>query len=203
MTNCADVRDALSAQLDGEDPGVAGSVIDDHLSACEECRAFGARIGTLHRSTRVTVAPPVPDLSAPILAAIARERDDTGDRRELPLRLVLAALGMLQLALSLPALVLGEDAGLPVHTARHLGSFGVALAVGFLYVSWRPSRVSGLLPVMTALVACLVGSSIADMLGGTTPAVTESQHLAEIVGVAALWLLAHPNTSRARRIVTP
>jgi predicted anti-sigma-YlaC factor YlaD len=202
MMTCTHVRDALSSQLDGEDPGVARSVIDNHLSTCEGCRAFATRIGALHRTLRVASAPPVPDLTAPILAAIARERGDTGDRRELPLRLVLAALGMVQLVLSLPALVLGEDAGLPVHTARHLGSFGVALAVGFLYVAWRPSRVSGLLPVMTALVACLVGSSIADMFGGTTPAVTESQHLAEVVGVAALWLLAHPTGIRTRRIVT-
>jgi predicted anti-sigma-YlaC factor YlaD len=151
---------------------------------------------------RVTAAPPVPDLSAPILARIAQERGDAGERRDLPVRLVLAALGVLQLALSLPALVLGEDAGLPVHTARHLGSFGVALAVGFLYVAWRPPRVSGLLPVMTALVACLVGTSVADVVGGTTPAITEAQHLAEIVGVATMWLLAHPNPARPRRIVT-
>jgi hypothetical protein len=55
--------------------------------------------------------------------------------------------------------------------------------------------------VLGALVACLVGTSIADVVAGTTPALAEGQHLAEIVGVAAMWLLAHPSTLRARRIV--
>ena len=153
---------------------------------------------------RVTAAPVVPDLTQPILAAIAAERTEPQDESRLGARACSSpSIGILQLALSVPALVLGEDAGLPVHTARHIGSFGVALAVGFLYVAWKPSRLSGLLPVMTALVACLVGTSIADVIGGTTPVITETQHLAEIVGVATMWLLAHPTTLRERRIVTP
>ena len=152
---------------------------------------------------RVAAAPAVPDLTSPILAAIGAEQEaeTAGTSRDLFPRLLLASIGVLQLVLSVPALVLGEDAGLPVHTARHLGSFGVALAVGFLYVAWKPARVQGLLLVLTALVACLIGTSIADVMGGTTPALTEGQHLAEVVGVAAMWLLAHPSTLRARRIV--
>ena len=50
--------------------------------------------------------------------------------------------------IAVPALIFGSDAGLPVHTARHLGSFDVALAVGFLFAAWRPSRIPGLLPVV-------------------------------------------------------
>ena len=148
---------------------------------------------------RVAAAPAVPDLTSPILAAIGAEQEaeTAGTSRDLFPRLLLASIGVLQLVLSVPALVLGEDAGLPVHTARHLGSFGVALAVGFLYVAWKPARVQGLLLVLTALVACLIGTSIADVMGGTTPALTEGQHLAEVVGVAAMWLLAHPSTLRA------
>ena len=203
MTTCTDVRDALSARVDGEDPGLDERAIASHLRACAGCRAFEARIGALHRSMRVTAAPAVPDRTQPILQAIAAERSVPEDGRDSVLRVVLAVIGIMQLALSVPALVLGDDAGVPVHAARHIGSFGVALAVGFLYVAWRPSRLSGLLPVMTALVACLVGTSIADVIGGTTPAFTETQHLAEIVGVATMWLLAHPMTLRARRIVTP
>ena len=62
-----------------------------------------------------------------------------------------------QIAVAIPALVFGSDAGLPVHAARHIGSFDVALGVGFLYAAWKPSRIPGLLPVVVALVACLVG----------------------------------------------
>jgi predicted anti-sigma-YlaC factor YlaD len=203
MTRCTDIRDALSARLDGEASGVNPSELDAHLRGCDDCRAFGRRIGALHRSMRVAPAPAMPDLTAPILASIAAEQEaeEAGATRDLFPRLVLAAIGILQLVLSVPALVLGDDADLPVHTARHLGSFGAALAIGFLYVAWKPSRVHGLLPVLTALVACLVGTSIADVMGGTTPVITEAQHLAEIVGVAAMWLLAHPATLRARPIV--
>ncbi len=203
MTRCTDIRDALSARLDGEAGAVDPAELDAHLRGCDDCRAFAHRVGTLHRSMRVAPAPSVPDLTVPILAAIGAEQeaDAAGTTRDLFPRLLLASIGILQLVLSVPALVLGEDAGLPVHTARHLGSFGVALAIGFLYVAWKPSRVHGLLPVLTALVACLVGTSIADVMGGTTPVITEAQHLAEIVGVAAMWLLAHPSTLRARRIV--
>jgi predicted anti-sigma-YlaC factor YlaD len=152
---------------------------------------------------RVASAPAVPDLTAPILATIGAEQEAevAAPARDLFPRLLLASIGVVQLVLSVPALVLGDDASLPVHTARHLGSFGAALAVGFVYVAWKPERVHGLLLVLTALVACLVGTSIADVLGGTTPALAEAQHLAEIVGVAAMWLLAHPSTLRARRIV--
>jgi predicted anti-sigma-YlaC factor YlaD len=205
MTTCSEVRDAVSAGLDGEDPGLSQTVIDSHLQGCDQCRGFAARVGALHRSMRVTAAPAVPDLSVPILAAIGADEGETtgvSDKRDLLPRFVLALAGALQLALSLPALVLGDDAGLPVHAARHIGSFGAALAVGFLYVAWKPSRVTGLLPVMTALVVCLVGSSVADAMAGTTPALTEAPHLAEIVGVAAMWLLAHPTPHRSRRIVT-
>jgi predicted anti-sigma-YlaC factor YlaD len=105
---------------------------------------------------------------------------------------------------AVPALVLGEDAGLPVHAARHVGSFDLALAVGFLFAAWRPSRIAGLLPVVTALVACLIGTSLLDVLDGRTGALTEAQHVVEVVGLAAAWLLAHPlRPGRAARLSTP
>ena len=76
------------------------------------------------------------------------------------------AIALAQIAVAIPALVFGSDAGLPVHTARHIGSFDVALGVGFLYAAWKPSRIPGLLPVVAALVVCLVGSSLLDVAYG-------------------------------------
>jgi predicted anti-sigma-YlaC factor YlaD len=203
MTHCARVREALSARIDGEQPGLDEPSITTHLERCGACRAFEARLAATGRSLRVSPAPEVPDLTAPILQAITADAHPRGEAHDGFLRVVLAVIGVLQLALSIPALVLGDDASLPVHTARHLGSFGVALAVGFLYVAWKPSRISGLLAVMTALVACLVATSVADIVAGNTPALTESQHLAEVVGVATMWLLAHPTSLRGRPIVMP
>ena len=54
----------------------------------------------------------------------------------------------------------------PTHVARHLGSFALALGVGLLVVAWKPERAAGVLPVVAALVACLVGSSIVDIVSG-------------------------------------
>ncbi len=105
---------------------------------------------------------------------------------------------MIQIAIAIPALLFGSDAGLPVHTARHIGSFDVALGVGFLYAAWKPSRIPGFLPVAVALVVCLVGSSLLDVAAGNTAALGESQHVLDVVGLAVVWLLSRPAPSTVR-----
>jgi predicted anti-sigma-YlaC factor YlaD len=201
--NCNTARNAISARLDGEDLGTDPAALDDHLQRCPACRAFARDAAAMHRDARMSRAPTVPDLTAPILAAIGTEaRPHAGHERAL--RVTLAIVGLVQLVAAVPALVLGDDPGLPVHAARHVGSFDLALAVGFLFAAWRPSRLPGLLPVVTALVACLVGTSVLDLLGGRTAALSETQHVLAVVGVAAAWLLVHPLRPRRRpRFTTP
>ncbi|MGH8984442.1 MAG: zf-HC2 domain-containing protein [Acidimicrobiia bacterium] len=192
---CDQIREAISARLDGEDPGVPLAELDAHLASCGPCRAFAEGVGALHRSLRLAPAPDVPDLTPQVVAAIGAEPADTDRARDsgrvLALRLVLAVLGLVQVAVAVPALF-GGDSGLEVHSARHLGSFSLALAVGFLFAAWRPSRVAGLLPVAAALVACLVGTSVLDVAGGHTAALGEVSHVTEVAGLVAVWLLAHP-----------
>jgi len=103
-----------------------------------------------------------------------------------------------QIAVAIPALILGNDAGLPVHAARHTGSFDVALGIGFLYAAWKPSRIPGLLPVVAALVVCLVGSSLLDVADGSTKALGEVQHVLDFVGLAVVWLLSRPTARRVQ-----
>jgi len=95
------------------------------------------------------------------------------------------------------ALILGDDANLPVHIARHLGSFDVALGVGFLVAAWKPQRIAGILPIVTALVLCLVGSSLLDVLSGATGAGAESHHATDIAGLVVLWLLSRSAVARS------
>jgi predicted anti-sigma-YlaC factor YlaD len=161
------------------------------------CQAFARQAVSLHRELRLTRAPAVPDLTAPILAAIGSQRR-AHPAQERGLRVILVAVGLMLVAAAVPALVFGDDAGLPVHAARHVGSFDLALAVGFLFAAWRPSRIPGLLPVVAALVACLVGTSVLDVVNGRTGALTETQHVVDVAGLAAAWLLAHPLRPRAR-----
>jgi len=200
---CNTARTAISARLDGEDPGVDPSGLAAHLEHCAPCRAFARDADAMHRDVRLARAPAVPDLTAPILASL-RSDDRPYPSHDRALRLTLALVAAVMIVAALPALLLGDDAGLPVHTARHIGSFDLALAVGFLFAAWRPSRVAGLLPVVTALVACLIGTSLLDVLDGRTGALGEVQHAVEVVGLAAAWLLAHPLRPRRRpRLSTP
>jgi predicted anti-sigma-YlaC factor YlaD len=198
---CHDCRTAVSARLDGEDPGRPVGAVEEHLRECGACSRFAAEADALHRSLRLAPAVPMPDLTPTILHAIGREAgSDRRDReRTLGLRVCLALIGLLQLAVALPALVLGDDAGLPVHTARHIGSFTAALAVGFLFVAWRPERAAGLLPVATALVAFVVGTTVVDVVTGHTAAFSESSHVTEVVGLVVTWLLARPDPLRRPR----
>jgi predicted anti-sigma-YlaC factor YlaD len=192
------IRHAISARLDGEDPGLDEATVYAHLAGCTDCRAFAHDAEALHRTVRLAPAPAIPDLTPGILAAIGEERVAAGPSGTEPsdasqaLRWILLAIALAQIAVAIPPLIFGADAGLPVHTARHIGSFDVALGVGFLYAAWKPSRIPGLLPVVTALVVCLVGSSLLDVASGNTAALGEVQHVLDFVGLAVVWLLSRP-----------
>jgi predicted anti-sigma-YlaC factor YlaD len=206
--SCTRIRDAISARLDGEEPGVDLATVDTHLAGCADCRAFARSAGDLHRGARVASAPPVPDLTPAILAAIGADAGHApsgASEPQLTLRWVLALLALVQIGVAIPALILGADAHLPVHTARHIGSFDVAVAVGFLFAAWRPSRIPGLLPVVAALVVCLFGSTVLDVAAGNTAALSESQHVLAIAGLAVLWLIRRdlPDMRAIARRVEP
>lgn len=188
--DCRTAHLAISDRLDGriEHDDLAGRALDAHLTGCATCRVYAAEAATLHRQVRLRSAESVPDLTADILTAIG---DDSDRARSGGLRLGLAAVGAVQLLIALPALVLGDDAGLPAHTARHLGSFAVALAIGFLFAAWKPERIGGVLPLTAVLVACLFVTSAVDVAQGRTAAFSElGAHATEIVGLGMLCMLA-------------
>ena len=121
--DCERTRTALSAQLDGEAIDAPPEAVTAHLAGCPACRAFQAE-------TRRCTAhdPPCPRAAGPrshraVLQAIGAD-DRAGDSPHLDAwRIGLALIALVQIALGLPALLFGSDAGLPVHAARHLGSF--------------------------------------------------------------------------------
>jgi predicted anti-sigma-YlaC factor YlaD len=200
---CMQIHQAISARLDGEDPGLDEPTVYAHLAGCGDCRAFSHDAEALHRSVRLAPAPAIPDLTPDILTAIGAESlpdaaiPTEGDTN-VALRWILVAIAVAQIAVAIPALILGNDAGLPVHAARHIGSFDVALGIGFLYAAWKPSRIPGLLPLVVALVVCLVGSSLLDVAAGNTAALGEAQHVLDFVGLAVVWLLSRPAPRRVQ-----
>ena len=195
---CDQCRAIVSAHLDGEDDPGEWDAAAAHLRECGDCREFTTAGEQLSRRTRLRPAEPVPDLTPRILAAAGIDpapHDNTG-----PVRLVLCAAALLQIALAVPALILGDDANLPVHIARHIGSFDVALAVGYLWVAWRPQRaLEGVFPIAVALVACLVGTSVLDVAAGRAAPVGELHHVTDLVGLTAMWLLGPRPLFRAFR----
>src|SRR3954464_9110154 len=70
---CMQIHQAISARLDGEDPGLDDATVYAHLATCAECRAFAHSSETLHRRVRLAPAPTVPDLTPSILTAIGAE----------------------------------------------------------------------------------------------------------------------------------
>jgi predicted anti-sigma-YlaC factor YlaD len=179
---CDQCRDLLSARLDGEATSDELALLDRHLASCPGCRALAARFDAVDRTTRLTPAEPVPDLTAAILAAHA-----PNPRREAA-RWSLVVVATAQLLLALPSLLVSN--GNAVHTTRELGSWSAALAVGLLVAAWQPARARGMLPLGLVLAGVLALGALVDIAAGTTAGAGESIHLLEIAGIALLWLLA-------------
>jgi predicted anti-sigma-YlaC factor YlaD len=190
---CEPCREIISAHTDGEAAAAEWALAQDHLAGCTDCRDYLATSEQLARFTRLRAAEPVPDLTPRIIEAAGIRADGGAAAPDgsLGIRIVLALTGVLQIAVAVPALILGDDAQLPVHIARHIGSFDVALAVGFIWVALRPRQaLAGVLPIAIALVACLTVSSVADVIAGRAAAYGELQHVTDLIGLTALWLLS-------------
>ena len=185
-TNCDEMRDLLSARLDGETSADEDARADLHVATCTGCREHLAGLQQLERSIRVRPAEPVPDLVASVIARVRPARLGRGGW----LRPALAWVAIVMFVQSVPALVLGETAGADTHLARHLGAFGAALAIGFAYAAWKPHRAFGMLPFTAALVATTVVSAIADAATGGREVLGETIHIVEIAGLVLLWAIA-------------
>ena len=205
--DCENYRLGISARLDGEDAGVDDATLAWHLASCEACRRFESEAISLTRAVRVVATEAPPDLTPSIMAAINSERASKARRFDpQALRAGLIAVAVVQMLLALPVLLFGRDAGAPVHIAREVGSFDVALAVGFFFVAWRPVRAYGMLPLVAALVGCLAIGTAVDVARGTATLLNESAHLLDQMGLAAVWGLTraegYPGSSGTRLATT-
>ena len=97
---------------------------------------------------------------------------------------MLVGLAVAQLAIAVPDLLGGGT-----HAAHELGSWDIALAVGFLFAAWRPERAAGMVPLVGALVVLLLATSGMDVADGDARAARELSHVLEIWGLVCLWML--------------
>lgn len=193
---CQHYRDAVSALLDGEEPGLAPELLERHLHGCASCREWRDAAGALARAVRIAPAEEVPDLTRAILeTAAARATARAGGRARLGgRRVALVLVALAQLALGLADLLGGEGAA--THSIRELGSWDFALAIGFLFAAWRPARAWGMVPLVTAVAACLLLSSGVDLASGRALPTRETSHALEVAGMVLLWLLARAHGAR-------
>jgi predicted anti-sigma-YlaC factor YlaD len=198
---CDEVRAGLSARLDSEDAGIPPGLLDEHLAGCPACAGWLARAEQVTRAVRVQSVA-VPDLTAPILAAVAADpriraaaehsAAAAHGRRQI-LRVAVGAAALVQLLLAVQVLVgslsgLGLPAG-NLHTSREMASFDLALAVGFALVALRPARARAFVPVAFVLAACLAVTSGLDVANATTVLAHEVGHLFVVVQAGLLWAL--------------
>jgi predicted anti-sigma-YlaC factor YlaD len=185
--DCETAREAISAQLDGEAPGVPAAGLDEHLAGCAACRDWREAAHEVTRRARIAPAAVLPRRTGEVLAAVrARARVP---RRAMgtvaPARAGLALVAAGQIAVTVPVLVFGSDHGAPGHVAHEMGAFGAALAAGFLLASWRPGYARGIRPVVGVAAVLLAVTAVADLAGGRTSVGEEAPHLLAIAG----WLL--------------
>jgi len=186
---CHSAREAISARIDGEDPGLPGSALGAHLANCADCREWQQRAHELTRRARLGGPFLERDLTAQVLAAAPPVR--AGRRRfargtGMTQRGGLVAVALAQLAITVPLLILGHDHGAGAHAAHELGSFDLALAIAFAIGAIRPALSAGLAWPCGVAAAGLVVTAVVDLIDGQTIGADEAQHLIAVAGVALL-----------------
>jgi predicted anti-sigma-YlaC factor YlaD len=203
---CPQFREAVSARLDGEPLGMPAHELDAHLAGCGACAEWADAAARVTRRARLAAAPPVPDLTVTVLAALPGELPGVAAaaRSRLlgtGLRLALLAVGVAQAGLAWPVLASGTGAmSAPVHVAHETGAWNLAVGAAFLAVAAAPRLAAGALPFLGTLAVLLVPVTVADLGAGhvhTERAVAHLLLLAGVTLVAAIaWRGRRPRVGR-------
>jgi predicted anti-sigma-YlaC factor YlaD len=162
---CDQYREALSAELDGEAPGVPENALAGHLSDCSACRVWFGQAARITRLARVATAVPVPDLVPAVLAGLPAL--GAGRRRLFAAaRAALVAVALLQALLAWSGALTGQDDMVSGHVAREVGAWNLALAVAFLAAATHPRTADALIAPVGVFVAVLSVSAISDAFAG-------------------------------------
>jgi predicted anti-sigma-YlaC factor YlaD len=182
---CERARQAISARIDGEDPGLPGDILEAHLAGCAACRSWRQAAHEVTRRVRIGGTFLDHDLTVSVLAAVPAP--PPGRPRRVTQRAGLAVVAVAQLAITIPLLILGHDHDAGVHAAHELGSFDLALAIAFAVGAIRPALSTGLSWPCGVAAAGLAGTAFADLMGGQTLGADEAQHLVAVCGAVLLF----------------
>jgi predicted anti-sigma-YlaC factor YlaD len=202
---CTRFREAISARIDGEDPGLPTGEIDVHLAECPDCRAWAdAAASPALRSVASPTGPVAVDPA--LLARLVRPTATAATAHHgllstLEWRVVLAIIGLAQVVLAWPGAFL-DGGHASIHLAHELTAWDMGLAAGFLVVAWRPARAWGMLPLVGVLVAAMVVTSAVDLASGHALLGRETVHALALAGLGCVWALARraPRSSVVVRV---
>jgi predicted anti-sigma-YlaC factor YlaD len=187
---CDDCREAVSARLDGEPEPVPAARTDRHLAGCAECRDWRRRAAAQARALRVRPAPPVPDLTARVLATAWRPPG-----RQRRWRVALAVVAAVQVVLGVAQLAgwhagMLSGGGMSTHLFDESTAWNLALGVGMAWVAWRSRAALGLLPVFGGFLLLLTGFCVRDAMAGEVTGVRLAEHGLLVIGFS-LMLVVH------------
>jgi predicted anti-sigma-YlaC factor YlaD len=190
---CTEAHEAISALLDEEEPGIDPTQLAAHLAGCRDCAAWRERAHTVTRRVRLAPAGPAPTADPTWLAAIHRQAGAPRPRRYSG---TVARVGLVMVAIAqivivtLPALIFGSDRDTPMHVAHEMGSFDLAIALGFLLVAAQPVRARGMHPLVAAAALLLTVTAVIDLAAGRTTLADEAPHLLVLAGWALMYRIA-------------
>jgi len=183
---CDTAREAISALLDDELAGVPVERVEEHLAGCRDCRVWKQAAHAVTRSVRLEAARlPSADVAGVVSVVKASSRVPGRPSRLTVARVALVAVAVAQIAVAAPGLIFGSDHSAPMHVAHEMGSFDMALAIGFLVAAWKPDRARGMRPLVGAAALLLVVTAISDLVGGRTSLGDEAPHVMAVIG----WFL--------------
>ncbi|MGH3752430.1 MAG: zf-HC2 domain-containing protein [Pseudonocardiaceae bacterium] len=169
--DCTQCREALSARLDGEESESAAErdAIDAHLTTCAACRRFADQAARVTRLARTGVATQEPDVVEAVLAAAPRARRP---RLVTALRVLLGLVGLAQVEIAFVGVLTAAhgsqgvvlDGASVTHFAHESAAWNLALGVGFLWIAWRSSRASAMVPTLVTFVAVLAVLVVLDVV---------------------------------------
>ncbi|RZS44730.1 putative anti-sigma-YlaC factor YlaD [Herbihabitans rhizosphaerae] len=192
---CLRAREAISATLDGEDPGVGEDELTSHVTDCAECTAW--RDAAAEVTRRVRMAPSDLSEDLPPIVAVGARRP--GRWREV-LRWVLAAVAACQLAVAGGQLFAVDGAAHGMgHVGHETAAFNFAVAVALGWAARGPGQARSQLPMLFGLTVVLAVLSVADLVNGHVEWSRLAGHVPLVVGVVCVALFG----GRVRRSPPP
>lgn len=185
---CSRAREALSATLDGEDPGVEAAVVDAHLASCAACTAWREEARRLDRLAQIAPVPAHdPGLPHRVLVHTRLPRRRRW-RVSVAVAVALAVVGVAQMFIGSTSLFmpLGMGHGLmaSAHMDHESAAFDLAFGAAMLVVSLNARRARAFLPMLIVFVGVLGIASVFDLVDAQVDLFRLATHLPIVAGLA-------------------